>query len=240
MFDQLTIEKLDYYVYALINPIDNRPFYIGKGIGNRVFNHLNCAIKDNYSNLKLDTIREIINNRFKVQHLIIRHGLTEKEAFEIEASLIDFGNRFGFEFSNLVLGHHSNGKGLMTSDEIIRIHNAKPLTELTDPVIIVNINKKYVRGNSSQEIYESTKQAWVIGEQKRKTTKFALAEYCGIVIEVFEILEWYEIHTPDNKRKNRWGFNGQIAKSEIREKYLNKTLAHTKKKGAANPVRYRL
>ena len=145
MFDQLTIEKLDYYVYALINPIDNRPFYIGKGNGNRVFNHLNCAIKDNYSNLKLDTIREIINNGFKVEHLIIRHGLTEKEALEIEASLIDFGNRFGFEFSNLVLGHHSNGKGLMTSDEIIRIHNAKPLTELTDPVIIININKKYAR-----------------------------------------------------------------------------------------------
>jgi len=240
MFDQLTIEKLDYYVYALINPIDNRPFYIGKGNGNRVFNHLNCAIKDNYSNLKLDTIREIINNGFKVEHLIIRHGLTEKEALEIEASLIDFGNRFGFEFSNLVLGHHSNGKGLMTSDEIIRIHNAKPLTELTDPVIIININKKYARGNSSQEIYESTKQAWVIGEQKRKSIKFALAEYCGIVIEVFEILEWYEIHTPDNKRKNRWGFNGQIAKQVIREKYLNKTLAHTKKKGAANPIRYRL
>ena len=65
MFDQLTIEKLDYYVYALINPTDNRPFYIGKGIGNRVFNHQNCAIKDKNSNLKLDTIREIISSGLK-------------------------------------------------------------------------------------------------------------------------------------------------------------------------------
>ena len=32
---------------------------------------------------------------------------------------------------------------------------------LSDPVIIININKKYVRGNSSNEIYESTKEAWV-------------------------------------------------------------------------------
>ena len=240
MFDQLTIEKLDFYVYALINPNDNKPFYIGKGIGNRVFNHQNCAIKDEHSNLKLDTIREIISSGFEVEHIIIRHGLNEKEAFEIEASIIDFGIKFGFEFSNLVLGHDSSGKGLMTADEIVRIHNAKPLTELTDPVIIININKKYVRGNSSIEIYESTKQAWVVGEQKRKTTKYALSEYCGIVIEVFEIKEWYEIETPNNKRKNRWGFNGEIAKPEIREKYINKSLAHTKKKGAANPIKYRL
>lgn len=240
MFDQITIEKLKFYVYALINSKDNKPFYIGKGIGNRIFNHQNCAIKDEHSNLKLDTIREIIDSGFEVEHIIIRHGLTEKEAFEIEASIIDFGNKFGFEFSNLILGHHSRGKGLMTADEIIRIHNAKPLTQLTDPVIIININKKYVRGNSSNEIYESTKQAWVVGEQKRKVTKYALSEYCGIVIEVFEIKEWYEIETPNNKNKNRWGFNGEIAKFEIREKYINKSLAHTKKKGAANPIKYRL
>lgn len=240
MFDQLTIEKLDFYVYALINTKDSKPFYIGKGIGNRVFNHQNCAIKDDFSNLKLDTIREIINSGFVVEHIIIRHGLTEKEAFEIEASIIDFGNKFGFDFSNLALGHHSVGKGLMTTDEIVRIYNAKPLIELTDPVIIININKKYVRGNSSKEIYKATKQAWVVGEKKRKITKFALSEYCGIVIEVFEILEWYEIKTPNNKRKNRWGFNGKVAKPEIRGKYINKSLAHTKKKGAANPIKYRL
>lgn len=240
MFDQLTIEKLDYYVYALINPETKLPFYIGKGIGNRVFNHKECALKEEHSNLKLDTIREIVNNGQAVEHIIVRHGLTEKEAFEIEASIIDFGNRFGFDFSNLVLGHHSDNRGLMTSDEIIRIHNAKPLTELSDPVIIININKRYVRGNSSDEIYQATKQSWVIGEGKRKTTKYALSEYSGIVIEVFEILEWYPVLTNDNKRNNRWGFNGRIAKKEIRDKYLNKSLAHTKKKGAANPIKYKL
>lgn len=240
MFDNLTIEKLNYYVYALINPIDNKPFYIGKGIGNRVFNHLHCAIKDDSSNLKLDTIREIIGEGLEVKHIIIRHGLNEKESFEVEASLIDFGNKFGFEFSNLVLGHHSNNKGLMTSDEIIRSFNAMPLTELFDPVIIININKKYVRGNSSEEIYNSTKQAWVVREEKRKTTKYALSEYEGIIIEVFEIKEWYNIETTNNLRNNRWGFNGVVANDEVRNKYLNKSIVHTKKRGAANPIKYRL
>ena len=34
MFDNKTIERLGYYVYALIHPDTNIPFYIGKGIGN--------------------------------------------------------------------------------------------------------------------------------------------------------------------------------------------------------------
>ena len=41
-------------------------------------------------------------------------------------------------------------------------------------------------------------------------------------------------------QQKKLGFNGDIAKSEIREKYINKSLAHTKKKGAANPIKYRL
>jgi hypothetical protein len=94
-----------------------------------------------------------------------------------------------------------------------------------------------VRGSPSKEIYETTKQARVVGEQKRKTTKYAFSEYCGILIEVFEIHEWYIIETPQNKIKKRWGFNGKIAITEIREKHINKSLTHTKKKGTPKLIK---
>ena len=35
-FKQSVIEGLKYYVYALVDPRDNRIFYVGKGTGNRV------------------------------------------------------------------------------------------------------------------------------------------------------------------------------------------------------------
>ena len=40
MFDEKTIAELKYYVYLLVNPITKSPFYVGKGEGNRVFDHL--------------------------------------------------------------------------------------------------------------------------------------------------------------------------------------------------------
>ncbi len=240
MFDNKTVELLEYYVYALINPVDNTPFYIGKGVGNRVFNHKHCAIQYEDSSLKLDTIRDIISKNLEVGHIIIRHGLKESEAFEVEASLMDFGNYIGLNLSNIVEGHHVGFKGLMTTDEIIRLHNAQPLDKLEHSAIIININKKYNRGNSSDAIYQATKQAWIVGEHRRNTVEYALAEYSGIVIEVFHIEEWYPVHIPNAKRQNRWGFNGAVASDDVRELYINKSIAHTKKKGAANPIKYSL
>ena len=38
--------KDDFYVYCLIDPNNNEPFYVGKGIGSRGDNHLELKSKD--------------------------------------------------------------------------------------------------------------------------------------------------------------------------------------------------
>ena len=71
MFDQKTITALGFYVYMLIDPRNNKPFYVGKGKGNRVFQHVEDA-KNNpsISTDKYDIIRDIEKSA-RVEHVIV-------------------------------------------------------------------------------------------------------------------------------------------------------------------------
>lgn len=248
MFDEKTRQHLRYYVYMLFDPRDKRPFYIGKGLDNRVFNHLNRALTDiDISNAKYDIIREIEERGQAVGHIIIRHDLTEDEAFKIEASLIDAFIYSGILLSNKVGGHNSIEKGLMTSEEIIRLYNAEPLNQIEPDCIIININRKYERGKGLQTIYEATKETWTISESKLHQLKYVLSEYRGLIVEVFKVNNWYPKergYLPNAQRHGQtkigFGFNGEIASADIRDKYINKSISHLKKKGAASAIRYNL
>ena len=91
-FSPEVYKKLEYYVYGLIDPRNGRYFYIGKGQGNRVFDHIKEAqnVGKNIQKDKLKTIREIHSEGFSVIHLILRHGLSDDEVRLVEASLINF------------------------------------------------------------------------------------------------------------------------------------------------------
>jgi hypothetical protein len=226
-FSQAVCEKIENYVYVLKDPRTSVIFYIGKGVGNRVFHHLSGALETSYETDKLNLIRDILNENLVVEHHVLRHGLTKEQAFEIESACIDL---FGLEnLTNSVKGHDSWERGLKTVDEVIQYYDAKTIT-ITEPTIIININKLYKRFMSDNDLYISTKQSWVLG-QKKKDSKFIIASYRGLVREVYEIENWYQIN-------NRWGFNGKIAPKEIRDKYLNNSLENYIKKGNQNPIRY--
>src|SRR6266699_6594902 len=83
--------KLGWYVYRLIDPRNGETFYVGKGRANRVFAHIHDEQSldgDDLSN-KLKRIREIRLAGFEVAHVIHRHGMDDRTAFEVEAALID-------------------------------------------------------------------------------------------------------------------------------------------------------
>lgn len=253
MFDEKSRQELKYYVYMLLDPTDSKPFYIGKGIDNRVFNHLACALTDTEtSNAKYEKIREIIQSGQTVKHIIVRHGLSESEAFKIEASLIDTLTYCGLLLSNIVGGHNSIEKGLMTSEEIVRLYNAQPLNRMEADCILININKTYQRGNGTDPIYLATKETWLISEWRLPQIKYVLSEFRGLIVEVFEVKNWYPKQRPKNKTIDKernikiqvevtgYGFNGVVAPNEIRNLYINKSVAHIKQRGAAQVIRYNI
>ncbi len=226
-FSNAVCERIGYYVYILKDPRNDTIFYVGKGKGNRLFQHVQCALENATDNDKYNLIREIHKDGKEVEHFILRHGLEEKLSLEIESTIIDL---LGIEnLANSVKGHDTWERGLKTVDEVFQHYDAKAVI-FDEPCIIININRLYTRGISAQKLYDSTRASWIVGT-KRDRAKFAIASYRGLVREVYEIEKW-------QPNGDRWEFIGKIAKDEIRDKYLNQSLENYIKKGGQNPIRY--
>lgn len=227
-FSPSVVEALGFYVYLLADPNTNEIFYVGKGQGNRIFEHLHEATVSGASYEKLDIIRQIHAGGKEVHCIVHRHGLTEKEAFEVEASLIDF---IGLpKLSNRVGGHSLDDRGHMTVREAIARYDA-PLAKVTEPSILIIINKLYRRGMTEQELYEITRKSWKIAPLRRNP-KYAFAVFNGIVRQVYVIQRWECV----DQQARRWAFEGHIAQ-ELQD-YVNKSVAEYITLGAQNPVKY--
>src|ERR1700723_3169573 len=123
-----------FYVYRLIDPRTDRTFYVGKGVGNRLFQHVSEATGlPDRATLKLDLIREIEASGQKVRYIIHRHGLNEHEAFLVESALIDAY----LKLSNAQLGHATHTHGLTTIDDLIGRYDAEP-ADITIPTVLLN------------------------------------------------------------------------------------------------------
>lgn len=234
-FPQSVIEQIGYYVYLLIDPDTEDIFYVGKGTGNRVFQHKETALVTSQASDKLDRIRAIIASGKQVQYQILRHGLTEKEAFEVESALIDF---IGIEtLSNAVAGFYSDARGKMNLVDIVAKYSAPQIT-ITEPVILITLNRYYQHGMSAADLYEYTRGNWVIGKRGRIHAKYGFAVFRGIIREVYQILRWESVENRslDQKTKVRWRFEGEIAE-DLRH-YVGGSVEQYSKIGAQNPIRY--
>ena len=90
--------------------------------------------------------------------------------------------------------------------------------------------------NDEKSIYNAVRKSWVLSSSRVKSVNYVLAEYKGIIREVFKVESWYK--TRDEKNKERLGFNGKVADEDIRFLYIYKKLDNFKKKGQANPIQY--
>jgi hypothetical protein len=128
-------------------------------------------------------------------------------------------------------------KSIPDEEEIKRLYNAEPLDSIEKDCILININRKYQSGKGEQTIYEATKQTWTIRKDKLANLNYVLSEYRGLIVEVYAVKEWYENERGFLKSSKKfgqtkigYGFNGDVADKEIRDKYIKKSVAHKKKK----------
>ena len=233
-FPQESYGVLDNYVYRLIDPRNGETFYVGRGIRNRVFAHVNGAIanpEQSVADPKLERIRDIHALGMTVQHVIHRHGMSDSAAKEVEAALIDAYP--GLE--NRVKGTGSD-RGARHADEIIRQYTAEEFV-VVEPLIMISIGQLYHQRGA----YEAVRGSWRMSRRRAEEHgKLVLARYRKVVVGAYRPIEWLsgmDERLPD-QIEGRCGFVGEEA-TDVWDTYVGKRVPEQYlKKGAQIAWRY--
>jgi len=263
-FSEETKKGINYYVYRLVDPMTGQTFYVGKGHGDRVFDHIKAAAdfydthinefnlkkddgnhakdKDPVAELadlkkrdpaKLKMIKEIESKGLEVIHIIQRYGLTEREAFEIEAAFIDF---FGLDLLTNEQKGRDSDRGMIWTDALEQKYMAQefddyPNTPNQQKFMIIKINDYSINLNNG-DIYEAVRASWKINIERARKYPLVLAVRHGIVVGVYKVNKWE--NTEDGYRAR---FIGEKAEEKIRNYFLTKRIPPKYRKHQ-NPVSY--
>lgn len=259
-------EKIESYVYVYVDPETEKPFYIGKGTGDRFLAHLDVQP----GTAKGDRINEIRGRGKEPRIDILRWGLSESDAIMVEAAAIDLIGKENLV--NLMSGHNPShgrtksevsntkppseqgitlvteansvpkGFGRITSKDLITMVAAKPV-KVDDKAILITINQLYRSNITPLELYESTRGIWRMGPRREKA-EYAMAVYRGIVREVYRIDKWYPSGTfPYKTRDDTWFKDCVPPRWEFSgevapQNIRDKYIDKSVGKGLQNPIRY--
>ena len=226
-----------YYVYRLVDPRTLQTFYVGKGCGDRVFQHAKGVVTqialdedENKMSLKEKQIAEIVNSGKEVISIIHRRGLTNKEALEVEAALIDAYPGL----ANIQRGYGTE-RGAMSTEDLYALYNTPIYDEPSEKYVIIKTTPQSINTNGS--LYEATRKSWHATLVKAKKYEYVFAVVGGIVREVYKVNKdngWYQISD------DRIAFNGEPTNDSISLIVKNKRIPdYYKKRGAANPFMYK-
>ena len=252
-FSPKTVAAIGYYVYILVDPKYNAPFYVGKGSGNRVFSHVASVKKKNGANLnnaRERYINKIIQRKNpahnQVIHYIVRYGLTHEHALLIESVLIDvFNHKLNIKLNssngltNIYGGFYSDN-GCITADDLERsITGKKVQFDKTKKYLAININYLPTGPNAESAIYNKVRSCWVLDPRRANRADYILATHGGVIVGVYKLDGNGWQLDPKSVVKNRYFFNQDMsANLTVERKALIGCRLSNKPRGAQNPVWY--
>jgi len=241
------LRKLDYYVYLYSDPDTKEIFYIGKGKGSRIYDHL----KDTKDSSKVRRIQEIKkrNHTEPIIEILVHGIIDDKTAQKIEASVIDL---VGIKnLTNDKKGYESEAFGRMNLAQI-RAKYSRKKAYIEEKVMLVKLVKTFRYNMDPMQLYDNTRGTWPMSPEAREQVQYVFPIYDGIIQETYKVVQWFEAGTTLNEYllerfnpqithnhigkhytefANKWEFIGNIC-LDMRKKYLHKSVDHYWVKGA--------
>lgn len=156
-----------FYVYILARP-DGRPFYIGKGAGQRIFVHAQEARRGHVCH-KCNTIRKIWKQGGVIQQYIVLETDDEQEAFAYERDLIALHGRD--MLCNLTDGGEGSS-GVVTTEEVRAGRRVVTKALWNDPDYRARMSQamaeRWADPEARTRMTDGIKGAWAKPEVRRK------------------------------------------------------------------------
>ena len=206
-----------FYVYELIDPRDNKVFYVGKGQKYRCFVHeykaKNNKISNNNKHL-FNKIRNIILNDCIIYNIIFS-SMCENLCYDYEENLIKmYGieNLCNIELSNKGVKHTIETREKMKNSQIGKKHSEETKEKLS----LINTGKKH-SDETKNKVSNSLREQYSNGTRKPKT--FTHNDKWRESIEKLKGRK----HDAESIQKMKDTHKGKIISNEQREK-ISRTL----------------
>ena len=196
-----------YYVYVLVDPTDESVFYVGKGSKQRLLAHgreADLTGDASSTSSKVGRIRSIREAGSEPRVDVVRHGLDESQALQVEAALIDCLDGL----TNAAEGHGVD-QGRKPLAEYVARYGAPAVPADAPPVVLIRVGRwrdideemepgvwrrgaGYYPGISLEELIDSARAWWKISPatSERRGIQHAVAVYDGVTRVLMEIGSW--------------------------------------------------
>ena len=134
------------YVYHLIDPRNNLPFYVGRGIKNRMYDHENEVKKERIPHRNKHLyykIKQILNSGYTITYKKIHENINLERALALEIKEIEKQKKINPKLCNIGLG----GEG---GDNIMNNPNRDKIL-IKFRILCKNMVEKYVKGKPKSD-----------------------------------------------------------------------------------------
>jgi len=175
---------MNYYVYMLLDPRTNKPFYVGKGKGNRAKFHLKETIETTINIRKYNKIQSILKNGLEPKIVYHAIELTEVDAYNAEANLIKQYGRKGYDTHGILLNicedNRPPGNDNFVTNNPGKRMKGKTYEELYGQEKAIKLKASRKKTSSEREVKEITKSRMKESALKKMENGYEMPSRKGI------------------------------------------------------------